>query len=356
MTLFAVSRTRADAWRSAAVLWVLFFMICCGLGYATLNRYDPRDLSLYDTRDYARLVTENPGPEEKTHRAYRVLVPLLARPIYQLANGRVGTWDPLFLALLAVNAALVAVAATVLAGMAGRLGLEHPTGLVAGLLLANHTVVNVHLAGMVDAAELCAAELCAAVLLAAALRSERWWALVAVGVGGALAKETFVAFAAVMAAVWWWMTWRRSPHAVRAALWIALMAVASLGAVLLVRLAATGEVASPVEIAQSLNRPAPGVLVRVRRLLLDADFWYGLVWLLPLGMWSIGRVPRAWVASAFATAGVALALGAYAMAGGANVLRPIISMAGAPLSLAAAITLMRQPWLRSAARASPSTE
>lgn len=351
MTSSPAPRTRTHAWRSAAVLWALFFMICCGLGYVTLNRYDPRTIALYDTRDYARLVTENPRPDERTHRGYRVLVPYMARPVYWLANGRVGTWNPVFLALLAVNAALMAVAATVLAGMAARMGLEHPTGLLAGLLLlANHTVVNAHLLGMVDAAELCAA-----VLLAAALRGERWWALVPIGVGGALAKETFVAFAAVMAAVWWWMAWRRSPHAVRAALWIALMAAASVAAVLLVRLAVTGAVVNPVEIAQGLNRPAPGVLVRVRSLLLDADFWYGLVWLLPLGLWSIGRVPRVWVASAFAAAGVALAMGAYAMAGGANVLRPIINLAGPPLSLAAAITLMRQPWLPAAARTSPST-
>jgi hypothetical protein len=352
VTFSAVSRSRGDAWRSAAVLWALFFTICCGLGYATLNRYDPtRARSLYDTRDYARLVVDNPGPGERTHRAYRVGVPFLARPVHQLAEGRVGTWNPVFLALLAVNAALVAAAAAVLAGMAARMGLEHPTGVLAGLLLlANHTVVNAHLVGLVDSGELCAA-----VLLAAALRDQRWWALVPIGVGGALAKETFVAFGAVMAAVWWWMEWRRSPHALRAALWIALMAAASLGAVLLVRLLATGAVVGPVEIAQTLNRPAAGVLVRFRSLLLDPDFWYGLVWLLPLGLWSIGRVPRVWVASAFAAAGVALAMGGYAMAGGANVARPMFNVAGPPLCLAAAITLMRQPWLRGSAPASAST-
>ncbi len=164
-----------------------------------------------------------------------------------------------------------------------------------------------------------------------------------------------MAFGAVMAAVWWWMEWRRSPHALRAALWIALMAAASLGAVLLVRLMATGAIVGPVEIAQSLNRPARGVLVRFGSLLLDPDFWYGLVWLLPLGLWSIWRVPRVWVASAFAAAGVALAMGGYAMAGGANVARPMFNVAGPPLCLAAAITLMRQPWLRSPAPTPAST-
>jgi hypothetical protein len=30
--------------RQAALLWMLFFLICLGLGYAPLNRYDPGQL------------------------------------------------------------------------------------------------------------------------------------------------------------------------------------------------------------------------------------------------------------------------------------------------------------------------
>jgi hypothetical protein len=341
----AGGRTPALPWRTGVILWVLFFMICAGLGYGTLNRYDPASTrALSDTREYARLVVENPAPGVPTHRSLRVLVPFLARPVYHLANGRVGTWNPVFLGILAVNAALVATASLMLCVLAVRLGLEQTVGVLGGLLLAvNQTVVNAHLAGMVDAAELCAA-----VLLAWALRQGRWWALVPIGVGAALAKETFVVFGAVMAATWWWLAWRRSPAALRGALWITAMTAAGLAAVLLVRLAFMGTVVSPVVLAATFDRPAPGLLARLRFNLLDADFWYGLVWLLPLGAWSLRRLPREWVLSALAAAGVALALGAYAMAGGGNVGRPVISLAGPPLSLAAAITLVRQPWLRPA--------
>ncbi len=40
------------------LLWSLFFLICMGLGYPTLNRYDPQSVpGLYDSVGYASLVT-----------------------------------------------------------------------------------------------------------------------------------------------------------------------------------------------------------------------------------------------------------------------------------------------------------
>jgi hypothetical protein len=155
-----------------------------------------------------------------------------------------------------------------------------------------------------------------------------------------------VVFAVVMAGVWWWMAWRHSPQALRGALWIVAMGAASMGAVLLVRMAIAGAITTPLAIVASFEHRPRGLGGHVRFLLLDAEFWYGLVWLLPLGAWSLRRLPREWVISALAAAGVALALGVYAMAGGGNVSRPIISLAGPPLSLAAAITRVRQPGLK----------
>jgi hypothetical protein len=345
-SLSITARQPAFPWRTAAILWLLFFLVCAGLGYGTLNRYDPSSTeSLSDSREYAWLVTHDPDADVWSQRLLRVLVPFAARPVYGVAKGRIGSWNAVFFALLTVNAALVATACLGLAVLARDLGLEHPVGTLAGLLLAvNHTVVNAHLAGMVDSAELCAA-----VLLAWALRKERWWALVPIAVGAALAKETFMVFGVVMAAVWWWLTVRRSPAALRAALWIAGMAAGGAAAVILVRLVYVGTVISPAALAMRVHRPAQSVLARLEFLLLDNQFWYGLVWLLPLGLWSVRRLPREWVLSAAAAAAVALALGAYTMAGGGNVARPIISLAGPPLSLAAAITLVRQPWLKARA-------
>jgi hypothetical protein len=84
------------------------------------------------------------------------------------------------------------------------------------------------------------------------------------------------------------------------------------------------------------------------------DFWAGYLWLGPLGLWSIRRLPAPWLAGTAVAAGAALLMGVHAMAGASNVARPIFSLLGPPLSLAAAVTLLRQPWLPRAA-APPSS-
>ena len=45
------------------LLWGVFFLICLGLGYPTLNRYDPRK-ALSDSARYAKLVTDGPRQVE----------------------------------------------------------------------------------------------------------------------------------------------------------------------------------------------------------------------------------------------------------------------------------------------------
>jgi hypothetical protein len=55
------------------LLWGVLFLICLGLGYPTLNRYDPRKL-LPDSASYCRLVTEGPGTVKGYFR-FRVLEP-----------------------------------------------------------------------------------------------------------------------------------------------------------------------------------------------------------------------------------------------------------------------------------------
>ena len=83
------------------ILWALFFLICLGLGYPTLNRYDPRIApGVADSEGYYSMVIGTTGAGDESHR---VLVPYLARPIYWLSNNRTHTWSPVFFALLVVN-------------------------------------------------------------------------------------------------------------------------------------------------------------------------------------------------------------------------------------------------------------
>ena len=69
------------------VLWLVFFFICLGLGYPTLNRYDPRNTGgLSDTTTYYQLAVEGPANADAQNR-YRLLIPLLARSVAGVAAG-----------------------------------------------------------------------------------------------------------------------------------------------------------------------------------------------------------------------------------------------------------------------------
>ena len=95
-----------------AVLWTLFFLIGVGLGYPTLNRYDPRSApGVTDSGGYYSIVLGGTDAGDESHR---VLVPYLAKPIYWLANNHLHTWNPVFFALLVVNSFFIATGAILL--------------------------------------------------------------------------------------------------------------------------------------------------------------------------------------------------------------------------------------------------
>ena len=105
--IIAGGETKITVARMAG-LFCLFLLIAWGLGYPTLNRYDPRQTpGLTDVQSYAALVTGAPTLDAG-HLRFRVLVPWVARPFYQLAKGRFGSWDPVMFGLLVADALFVA--------------------------------------------------------------------------------------------------------------------------------------------------------------------------------------------------------------------------------------------------------
>ena len=116
------------------LLWLLFFVICLGLGYSPLNRYDPAKIAgTSDVAVYREIVigeqlhnaAEAGGPIVRFaqwENYYRVLVPYAAKPFYWLAKGRVGSWDPALLGLLIANALFTATTASLLVAVGRRLG------------------------------------------------------------------------------------------------------------------------------------------------------------------------------------------------------------------------------------------
>src|SRR4029077_19114472 len=138
-----------------ALLFCVFFLIACGLGYPVLNRFDPRQTpGLSDVRIYAALVigtatgtATGTAIPDGGHVRFRVLVPWLAKPFYWLAQGRFASWDPVMFGLLVADSLFVAGTAVLLV-ILGRILGNRPrrssaVGLVGPLLyLANFAVPN----------------------------------------------------------------------------------------------------------------------------------------------------------------------------------------------------------------------
>jgi hypothetical protein len=320
------------------VLWSLFFLICLGLGYPTLNRYDPRQVpGLYDAKAYSALVTGSPLQEDQADLSHRVLVPYLAKPIFRIAQSRLHTWDPAFFALLVVNSFFSASTAYLLVIVGRQVAGEESAAIVAGLIyLVDFAVANLNLAGYVDSSVNCLL-----MIVVWSMLTERWWLLPVLGALGASAKETFIPLAATLILGWWLTTFRRDKSRFTQLACAAVMMVVAF-ATLILLMGHVSPGSSVIGFAASRRAESGSgflYLAGLVRCLSAREFLYTFVWLLPLGLWGIARVPRPWVIGAACAGMAGLAMGAYDDALG-NATRAIFSAIGPPLSLSVAMFLV----------------
>lgn len=348
---------RGPAFLSAAlghriVLWLLFFLICMGLGYPTLNRYDPRSIpGLYDSTAYYALVTGAPLPDGGD-LAHRVLVPYLAKPFYWLASGHLRTWSPVFFALLVVNSLFSATTAYLLVRVGHRIVGDYAVALIGGVVyLMNFAVANLNLSGYVDSAVNCFMMAVVWTLL-----TGRWWLLPLWGVLGALAKETFAPLSAVFAFAWWLTAWRRDAVRLSQLAWVGAMGAVGLATLTLLM----SRVSSPYTpwgfAASRWAESGSGYfyLTGLVGCLHSREFLFVFAWLLPLGVWRLRHLPQTWVAGSTCAALAALAMGAYDNALG-NAARAVFSASGPLLSLSVSLLLMSGSCLQSGSNAFEST-
>jgi hypothetical protein len=326
---------RARRW----LLFALFFCICCGLGYPSLNRVDWRQApgGLEDVVTYANLVTSPPAPDPDQHMQFRILVPYLARPIYRIAKGRIGTWDPIMLGLLVVNSFFTAFTALLLVTVVCRQLGSYPTALGAALLfLLNFAVPNLRLAGFVDAGEAFFL-----MLLVWTLFDERYWLLPLIGILGATAKESFVPFLIVFTLAWWLSSRKslRAPHP--AAVWMVASWLAALATLTSLQWKITHVFRSPLRFGLDLRGDTP-YFTHFLNSFRDRNLWYIFIWLLPLGLFRLNRLPRNWRIATAATCVAAFALDAYYGGEPGTIGRALFSIAGPLLSAAVALLLFTE--------------
>lgn len=340
MLLSAKIKDHGTGLRERILLWPLFFLICFGLGYPTLRRYDPRRTAglTPDSEAYYALVSGAPevAPGDLTHR---VLVPYVARPFYWLARERIGAWDPGFFALLVSNSLFLAITACLLVSIAFQAVGSYSTALLSGTIyLLNFAVPNLDLAGYIDSGEAC--------LLTAlvwALHIRRWPLLPVLGFLGALAKETFIPLSVALAVGWWIAEGRRIGLRNSLPAWIGAMAMSGF-----IAFTATTSLVSrytPWSFALAMHAASGShyfYFAGLLRCILDRTFWYVFIWLLPLGLWRLNRLPQPWVVGSSLASVTALLMGAYNDAGG-NTARAVFSVAGPLLSLSVAVLLTESP-------------
>jgi len=321
--------------RRALLLWLLFFLILFGLGYPTLNRYDPRELGP-DQQVYYNMVLNQAAGDELPF-CFRLLVPEVAKPFFLMANGRVRSWDPVLFGLLISNCLFGATSAVLLL----MVGLRAVKDLTLALLsctlyLLNHCVPNLWLAAMVDSAEAC---LMMAVTWA--LFTGRWWLLPLLGVPGAMAKQSFVPVSVMFSLTWWLAdSWPRRNY--RRLAWIAALGVTSGLSLMMVHWVVAGQLLTPAAMT-GWWKAGGSYAGKILREFTDQNFWYVFGWLLPLGVCRLNRLPRPWVAASAATALLVVGIGGYANLMG-TVNRPLFSVIGPVLSLSAASLITDRRW------------
>ena len=328
-----------------ALLWLLFFLICLGLGYPSLNRYDPGKLQgTSDAAQYRDIVIGRPSQRAsggdnvlarlaQQENYYRVLVPYVAKPFYWLTRA---TPEP------GIRPCSVCwrrmqfsppppPACWWPSAINSRLRFPRPCWPLPFFSL-NFCVANLDLAGLVDSAEGCFLMLIVWTLLAG-----RWYLLPLWGVFGALAKETFAPLSFLFAAAWWLAEVRRGRPQLARLAWVSALGVAGITTVTVVMSRAAGGLVYPWQFAASM-RAGTGFLLGLRGCLLDHTFWYVFIWLLPLGLVRWRRLPRPWTLATCVAFCGALVLGAFNNARG-NTARALFNVSGPLLSFSAAYFL-----------------
>jgi hypothetical protein len=327
------------------LLFTLFFFICCGLGYPSLNRVDWRKApgGLADVLTYAKMVTGEPTPDYNQHMRFRVLVPLLARPFYRFAKDHIGTWDPIMFGLLVVDSFFVAATAAILLVVVCRQLGSYTVALGAALIfLLNFAVPNLRLAGLIDAGEGFFM-----VLLVWGLSEQRYWTLPLWAILGTTAKESFVPFLAVFTLSWW--LWSRSAlrRPLSDAAWMVASWFAALATLIALQRTIAGVYRSPLLFAQELHQNSE-YLSHFLASFKDRNLWYIFFWLLPLSLFRLDRLPGSWRVATAVTCVAAFALDAYYGGAPGTIGRALFSVAGPLLSASVALLLFGPPRLRTA--------
>jgi hypothetical protein len=304
-------RTYSKWWHSA-VLYFIFMSICFGLGYAAINRYDPRTTGISDTSAYHNMTQFNYDPQETLPPwRFRPLIPTLAGGLLKIVSQfNLHSWNPVFFCLLIVNSFFVSFTCLMLIEITRSLKLGNAAALLSPFLyLSSYSMVNYHMAGLVESGE---AFFITAIILA--LLKEKWFLIPVLFGIGAFAKEGVVVFGLAYAVGWWlFQCFTKNPRCRSLPVYIIIAAIVGAITIQAIRSIIGGPLFE--RHAPSLNR-----LLRIPHFLFRPvyinikDLLYALSYLLPVGLIGLKKIPLGFVVASLVSGLTVVMAGAYSEA------------------------------------------
>lgn len=318
------------------LIFFLFFFISLGLGYPVLNRYSPTSLdALSDSTYYANLVTHGLSGVSQDLRSTRLVLPLIAHGIYLLLPAKMGSWDLVSFSMLIVNALFCAMIGALIFLLGCRIFKDAIIAMIAALLFfLNFSISNFYLTGLIDSGFSFSL-----LILLYCLLNDKWSYLAPIALLGCLIKEAFLPIGGLLLFGWlvgdYYQTRKLSLNK-----WLssALFVLLASSIVVVLRVWGAGQLKLPWQympaMATHLHYQGISLFYTIGR------FLYVFVWLLPLAIPSIQRLPLKIVSALSVAMLGTLMLEWWVGASGAGFGRTLFDLAGPMLCLAAANTLV----------------
>lgn len=319
-------------------LLIIFMLICFGIGYAGLARFQPHKLpTMSDAASYYKMTqfhyTEVPAPFR-----FRLLIPGLAGMINLILSKLfLGTWNSVCLSLLVVNSFFVSLTALVLIEISKELHIEPKLTLLSAFIyMVSFPVLNGHLIGLVDAGE----GFFIAVLILMVLRNH-WFLVSIITMASALVRETTPIFMGVYLISWWFLqrVLLKDQNSKGIFYWLFAI-VLGVMAIYLIKFIVGGDPYAGHEFSLEILSQVPGRLIDLVK---SKTLIYTFSYLLPIGLLGIKQVPKALVVSSCCMGAAAILLGAYGGIG-SNISRPLFNTMGPMLIISS--TMFLGKWFR----------
>ena len=318
------------------MMLAIFFFMSVGLGYAVLNRYDPTQLNaLSDTVFYSNLVERGLDGivYDPYGRSTRILLPMIAHFFYETLP-QLGTWNMTALSMLISTSIFSALSGLFIFILGFNLTKSSCIAIFASLLyLLNYSVTNFYLAGLVDGGFGFSF-----IFLLYALTNNKWNWIPIIGMVGALIKEVFLPLGSIFILGWMISEWYQTKKVnLKNILYFLAFIGITFSVVTVLKSYALNELVFPWK--QVSDVKGETIYTGMFLVLTIVRFLYVFVWLLPLSIPNLSKLPKNWIGAMGAAVFITIILGMWAGISGAGFGRGVFNVAAAGFCIASAITL-----------------